>query len=57
MQESRLKALKNKHEKLERHIQQERAGAAGNDVLINRIKKEKLHLKEEIARLQDSAGE
>ncbi len=56
MQTSHLKALRDKHEKLERDIHGERVHAARNDVLIERLKKERLHLKERIDRMQRTDG-
>lgn len=50
MQHSHLKALEHKHKKLERVIHSEQTHAARNDLLIERLKKEKLCLKEEIER-------
>lgn len=52
MQTSHLRSLKAKHRKLERHIHEEQTHAARNDMLIERLKKEKLQLKELIERLQ-----
>lgn len=49
-----LNALKTKHDKLEETIQQEMAHPGHDDALIAKIKKEKLYLKEEIERLQES---
>lgn len=49
-----LHALKIKHDKLEETIQQERARPGHDEALIAKIKKERLHLKEEISRLQES---
>ena len=50
MQTSHLKALKSKHSKLERDIRSEQTHAARNEELIERLKKEKLYIKERIAR-------
>ena len=52
MQTSHLKALKEKHQKLEREIHGESTHAARNDAMIERLKKEKLHLKEKIERAE-----
>lgn len=52
MQTSHLKALKEKHTKLEREIHNEEVHAARNYVLIERLKKEKLHVKEQIVRTE-----
>jgi hypothetical protein len=52
MQNSHLKALKDKHEKLERNIHDEQTHAARNEALIETLKKEKLYLKERIDRMQ-----
>ena len=54
MQTSHLKALKTKHSKLERDIHSEQLHPARNEELIERLKKEKLHVKERIARSQES---
>lgn len=56
MRDSHLKALRSKHETLEKNINRELLHPARNDALIGKIKKEKLHLKEEIERVQQ-AGE
>jgi hypothetical protein len=56
MQASHLKALQEKHEKLEQDIRNESNRAARNEALIARSKKEKLHLKEEIERMQKAGG-
>lgn len=56
MQASHLKALQDKHEKLDQDIRNESNRAARNEELIARIKKEKLHLKEEIERVQKASG-
>ncbi|MCK4946528.1 MAG: DUF465 domain-containing protein [Alphaproteobacteria bacterium] len=48
MQTSHLNALNEKHEKLEQSIHEETTHPARNTVLIERLKKEKLHLKEKI---------
>ena len=57
MQTSHLKALQNKHNKLEQDIHSERAHPARNEDLIERLKKEKLHIKERIARSQGTRAE
>lgn len=49
MHASHLKALKEKHTKLEHDIHSEMGHASRNDVLIEKLKKEKLHIKELIA--------
>lgn len=54
MQTSHLKALKNKHRKLEQDIHEEETHAARNDLLIETMKKAKLYLKEKIERAQKS---
>jgi hypothetical protein len=50
MQTSHLKALKDKHSKLEREIHNEEVHASRNEVLIETLKKEKLFIKEQISR-------
>jgi len=52
MQTSHLRALNEKHEKLEQNIQKETTHPARNTVLIEKLKKEKLHLKEKIERIK-----
>jgi hypothetical protein len=52
MQTSHLKALKQKHEKLEQMIHGESIHAARNDALIDTMKKERLHLREKIERAE-----
>jgi hypothetical protein len=56
MQASHLKALQQKHSKIERDIHAEMTHAARNNILIERLKKEKLHIKELIVRTQEEAG-
>lgn len=55
MAQAHLSALKRKHEALEEKIRQESAHAAKDESAIRRLKEQKLHLKEEIARLQGQA--
>jgi len=54
MQNSHLKALKNKHRKLEQDIHKEETHPARNDILIETMKKAKLYLKERIERVQNA---
>lgn len=49
MHTAHLKALKNKHTKLEHDIHCEMNHPSRNEVLIEKLKKEKLHVKEMIA--------
>lgn len=56
MQTSHLKALKNKRQKLEHDIHCEEGRVSRNDFLIKQMKKRKLHLKEEIARVERACG-
>lgn len=49
MHASHLKALKDKHSKLDHDIHAEMSHACRNDILIEKLKKEKLHVKELIA--------
>ena len=56
MQASHLKALQTKHNKLEQDIHCEMAHAARDDIRIEKLKKEKLHVKELIIRTQEEAG-
>ncbi len=50
MQNSHLKALKTKHNKLEQDIRSEQVHAARDEERIEKLKKEKLHVKEQIVR-------
>jgi hypothetical protein len=52
MQNSHLRALKEKHERIERYIHTERAHPARDEIMIERMKKERLHLREEIERVE-----
>jgi hypothetical protein len=54
MQASHLKALKEKHTKLEQDIHSEQIHAARDDGRIERLKKEKLHVKELIVRTEET---
>lgn len=56
MTSSHLKALQDKHEKLEEKIREESSRAARNSMLIDDLKKQKLHLKEEIERTKKASG-
>jgi hypothetical protein len=56
MQTSHLKALQNKHSKLEQDIHAEMVHAARDEVRIEKLKKEKLHVKELIIRTQEETG-
>lgn len=47
-----LKALKKRHADLEEKIRLEQAHAARNEGAVRRMKEQKLHIKEEIERLQ-----
>ncbi|MBU6475530.1 MAG: YdcH family protein [Alphaproteobacteria bacterium] len=57
MQASHLKSLKDKHDRLERKIRDERVRPSHDDVLIERLKKEKLQVKELIARMENAPPE
>jgi hypothetical protein len=48
-----LAELSEKHRMLERRIQEEMARPGGDDVQISRWKREKLKLKDEMAKLQN----
>ena len=50
MQASHLKALQTKHSKLEHDIHSELTHAARDEMRIEKLKKEKLHVKELITR-------
>lgn len=49
--QTHLSELRRKHETLSLQIEQEQRSPGSNDLAINAMKKEKLKLKEEIARL------
>ncbi len=53
MTESRIISLKNKKEKLDTDIQNERKRPSRDNALIDALKKQKLMLKEEITRLEE----
>lgn len=52
--DSRLSELRRKHEMLSTRIEQEQRRPAADDFALASLKKEKLRLKEEIARLATS---
>ena len=56
MQTSHLQSLKEKHEKLEQSIYKETTYPAQNTMLIERLKKEKLHIKEKIERIKKTSA-
>lgn len=51
---SRLSALKEKHETIEKSIKDELKHPSANVVLIEKLKRQKLRLKEEITHLEDN---
>lgn len=51
---SHLQELKRKHEKLSSEVEVAQRSPGVDDLEISRLKKEKLHLKEEITRLSAS---
>jgi hypothetical protein len=53
---SHLAELSEKHRSLERKIQEEMTRPGGDDTQINRWKREKLKLKDEIAKLEALNG-
>ncbi len=53
MSTAHLKALRKKHEELENLIHQENTRPAPNDQEIRRLKEQKLHLRDEIEKLQE----
>lgn len=53
---SHLAELSEKHRSLERKIQEEMTRPGGDDTQINRWKREKLKLKDEMAKLQGLNG-
>ena len=54
---TRLGALKSKKEKLENHIHCESKYAARNEALIDKLKKQKLQIKEEIFKIENNRNE
>ncbi|GBU17837.1 MULTISPECIES: DUF465 domain-containing protein [Methylobacterium] len=54
--QTHLNQLSQKHEALEREIQEAIQRPAENDLRIAELKRRKLYLKDEIRRLQDGAG-
>ena len=50
-----LAELSEKHRLLEMRIQEELARPGGDDLQINRLKKEKLRIKEEMSKLQGNS--
>ena len=55
MQTAHLKKLQQKHRDLEQRIHEELKHPSGDDLLIRRLKEEKLHLREEIERFSHAA--
>jgi len=53
MMSSHLTALKEKHETIEKSIKDEMKHPYNNAVLVERLKKQKLHIKEEIMKLEE----
>jgi hypothetical protein len=53
--QSRLESLKSRHSELESRIAEEDHRPKPDDDLVARLKREKLHLKEEIERLRATA--
>jgi len=51
MARTHLQALQRKKETLEQKIHRESTHAARNDLIIRRLKEQKLHLKEQIERM------
>lgn len=49
--DSHLNELRSKHQSLSRRIEEEERRPAGNDLEISSLKRKKLHIKEEIARI------
>lgn len=50
--EQRLKSLKSEHQKLDMLIEQEISAPRENQIRVQRLKKQKLAIKDEIARLE-----
>jgi hypothetical protein len=55
--ESHLTELERRHQALEREIESEQTHAACNDLKVTELKRKKLMLKEEIARLRSGIAE
>lgn len=53
--DSHLSELRRRHEQLERRIEDEQARPGSNDLEIASMKREKLSIKDEIARLSERA--
>jgi hypothetical protein len=53
--DAHISELRRKHEALENRIEKELQHPGSDDLTINALKREKLHLKEEITRLSPAA--
>ncbi len=56
MGSTHLFALKKKHENIDRKIYEEQGRPASNDLQLRRLKEERLHLKEQIYRIEESTA-
>ena len=54
--EGHIAALQRRHRELETRIQEEMQHKAHNDLLIAELKRRKLEVKDELARIQNSAA-
>ena len=53
--EAHLEVLKRRHAELSKRVEAEQRSPSGDDFEIGRLKREKLRLKEEMARLSETA--
>ncbi len=56
MATAHLSALRRRHEELEGRLEDELKHAARDELVIRRLKEQKLHLKERIERMREGAG-
>ncbi len=56
MLSAHLTSLERKHARLEARIHEEMTHSSGNDFLVEKMKREKLHIREEIEFLRRKAG-
>lgn len=54
--EGHIAALERRHQQLDREIEAEKAHLSQNDLLISSLKRKKLEIKDELARLQGSVA-
>ena len=53
---ARIESLKKRHAEIEHQLHIEEARAAQDEIKINKLKREKLNLKDEITKLEQSSG-